>query len=163
MRHDPIPARAEKPQTFDLAAFTRGVVLKGIEAVADDKAEMKFRIMLARQCGFLSDDETAGMIREHGLEADQRGAAFRAIPKAPAPHRRHGPQANGKPPGRYARAEFFTEDDDGFRHKRVDKEADPGKVHPRPKERGRQVLSLPHDRRATKGPRQDRGTGKVAS
>lgn len=56
-------------ETFDLSAFARAVVLQGIEAVADDKSEMKHRIMLARQCGFLSDDETREWIVRHGLEA----------------------------------------------------------------------------------------------
>jgi hypothetical protein len=67
VRHEPLPPRADKP--FDLSSFARGVVLSGIEAVADDPAEMKHRIMLARQCGFLSDAETAEWIRKNGLEA----------------------------------------------------------------------------------------------
>jgi hypothetical protein len=69
VRHEPTLPRPREPGRFDLAAFARGVVLSGIEAVADDPEEMKFRIMLARQCGFLSDDETAAMIRANGLEA----------------------------------------------------------------------------------------------
>jgi hypothetical protein len=66
MRHEPMLPRDDKP--FDLSSFARGVVLSGIEAVADDPGEMKHRIMLARQCGFLSDAETADWIRKNGLE-----------------------------------------------------------------------------------------------
>lgn len=65
----PEPALPQSDKPFDLAAFARAVVLQGIEAVADDKPEMKARIMLARQCGMLSDDEAAEMIRANGLEA----------------------------------------------------------------------------------------------
>lgn len=67
MLHDPGLPTLDGP--FDLGAFARAVVRQGIEAVADDPAEMKERIMLARQCGMLSDEETAAMIRKHGLEA----------------------------------------------------------------------------------------------
>lgn len=56
-------------ETFDLAAFARGVVLSGILAASDDPGVMKERVMLARGCGFLSDDETAEWIARHGLEA----------------------------------------------------------------------------------------------
>lgn len=63
------PGLPETGSTFDLSAFARAVVMQGIEAVADDKPEMKARIMLARQCGMLSDNEAAAMIRLHGLEA----------------------------------------------------------------------------------------------
>lgn len=66
MRPEFIERRRET--AFDLGAFARNVVLSGIESAADDPAEMKFRIMLARQCGFLSDDETAAWIRNYGLE-----------------------------------------------------------------------------------------------
>lgn len=65
MRHESMLPRSDKP--FDLSGFARGVVLSGIEAVADDPSEMKHRIMLARQCGFLSDDETAEWIAKWGL------------------------------------------------------------------------------------------------
>jgi hypothetical protein len=54
--------------TFDLGAFARAVTRQGIEAVADDPAEMKERIMLARQCGMLTDDEATEMIRANKLE-----------------------------------------------------------------------------------------------
>lgn len=42
--------------SFDLAAFAKRTVLGGIDA-ATNKAERKERIMLARQCGFLTDEE----------------------------------------------------------------------------------------------------------
>lgn len=67
MRHEPILPRPDEP--FDLGRFARDVVISGIVAVADDKSEMKHRIMLARQCGFLSDDEARDWIARHGLEA----------------------------------------------------------------------------------------------
>ncbi len=67
MRPEPILPRSDKP--FDLGAFTRAVVLSGIEAVADDPSEQKFRIMQARSCGFLSDAETREWIAKRGLEA----------------------------------------------------------------------------------------------
>jgi hypothetical protein len=66
VRSEPILPRADRP--FNLAAFARQVVLSGIEAVADDKSEMKHRVMLARQCGFLSDQETRERIVKYGLE-----------------------------------------------------------------------------------------------
>lgn len=67
MRHEPILP----PQTgvFDLSDFARQVVIDGILAASDDKGIMKERIMLARQCGFLDDDETRLWIVQHGLEA----------------------------------------------------------------------------------------------
>lgn len=68
MRHDPIEPRAPKPQPFDLSAFARDVVLQGILAAADDKSIMKERVMLARECGFLSDDETREWVVRHGLK-----------------------------------------------------------------------------------------------
>lgn len=67
MRPEFIEPRRQ-PDSFDLSAFTRDVVLSGILAVTDDKAEMNHRIMLARQCGFVSDEETAAWIAEHGLK-----------------------------------------------------------------------------------------------
>ena len=39
------------------AGFTRLIVLSGIDAAMGDPAEMKRRILLARSCGFLNDDE----------------------------------------------------------------------------------------------------------
>lgn len=68
MRLEPGLPRPTAPGLFDLGAFARAVVLRGIEAVSDDPAECKARIMLARQCGMLSDDEAAGMIQAKGLE-----------------------------------------------------------------------------------------------
>lgn len=59
----------EPSQPFDLSSFARKVVLQGIHAATDDKGVMKERVMLARECGFLSDDETREMIVKHGLEA----------------------------------------------------------------------------------------------
>lgn len=66
MRHEPMLPGGDKP--FNLSAFCRDVVLSGIEAVRDDPSEMKERIMLARQCGILSDGETERMIAENGLK-----------------------------------------------------------------------------------------------
>ncbi|MXP42967.1 hypothetical protein [Allopontixanthobacter sediminis] len=68
MQHDPIPTE-RSPQSFDLAGFAKRTVEAGILAARDDKSEMKFRIMLARQCGFLSDDETRLWIIQHDLGA----------------------------------------------------------------------------------------------
>jgi len=68
MRHDPIPSQRESG-AFDLKAFAKRTVEQGILAASDDPAEMKFRIMLARQHGHLSDDETRLWITQHGLEA----------------------------------------------------------------------------------------------
>lgn len=65
MNHDPGLPDLE---TFDWRAFLRAVTIQGIEGVADDPAEMKDRILLARECGILSDDQTSEMIRANGLE-----------------------------------------------------------------------------------------------
>ena len=54
-------------ETFDLAEFARLTVLRGIDA-ADSPADMKARIMLARQCGFLSDAECEEWIIAKRLE-----------------------------------------------------------------------------------------------
>lgn len=69
MRPEFIEPRREADKPFDLRAFNRDMVLRGIEWAADDPSEMKERIFLARQCGFLSDDETRAWIVKHGLEA----------------------------------------------------------------------------------------------
>jgi hypothetical protein len=53
---------------FDWRTFTKDVTLQGINAVADDPSEMKFRIMLARECGIIADDEATEMIRANKLE-----------------------------------------------------------------------------------------------
>lgn len=67
MKHWPALPATDKP--FDLAHFAREVVLSGILAVEDDKAEMKTRIMQAWQNGHLSDTETRAWIVRHKLEA----------------------------------------------------------------------------------------------
>ena len=43
--------------------FTRLVVLGSIDAACGDPSEMKRRILLARQCGFLNDDEAEDWLR----------------------------------------------------------------------------------------------------
>lgn len=48
-------------------AFARLVVLGGIDAAMGNPFEMKRRIMLARQCGFLDDDETEHWLIAAGL------------------------------------------------------------------------------------------------
>ena len=53
--------------TFDLAAFAQRIVIAGIKNARQDPTEMKQRILLARQCGFLSDDETEEWIAMAGL------------------------------------------------------------------------------------------------
>jgi hypothetical protein len=53
---------------FNWRTFTKAVTLQGIEAVADDLPEMKARIMLARECGIITDDEATEMIRANKLE-----------------------------------------------------------------------------------------------
>ena len=66
MQHDAIPS--EKPHApFDLAAFARRTVIAGIWQAIDDPSEMKFRILLARDCGHISDEETSFMIATNGL------------------------------------------------------------------------------------------------
>ena len=67
MQHEAIPSETPR-DAFDLAAFAKSTVMSGIMAAADDKSVMKERIMLARECGFLTDTETRRMIVEHGLE-----------------------------------------------------------------------------------------------
>ena len=48
-------------------SFARLVVLGGIDAAMGDPSEMKQRIMLARQCGFLDDQDTADWLWLAGL------------------------------------------------------------------------------------------------
>lgn len=68
MQHETIPS--DLPRTaFDFPDFARSVVLGGIRAAVDDKGVMKERVMLARECGFLSDRETRQWVVEYGLEA----------------------------------------------------------------------------------------------
>lgn len=52
--------------TFDIAQFVRRIVLAAIEG-APNPSERKERIMLARQCGFISDEETEDFIVLGGL------------------------------------------------------------------------------------------------
>lgn len=56
--------------TFDLRAFARRVVLDGITDARGDPTEMKRRIMLARQCGHLTDQEAEEWIAMTGLKND---------------------------------------------------------------------------------------------
>lgn len=53
--------------TFGLAEFSRRVVIRGIFSVKSDKPEMKRRIMLARQCGFLTHEQGDAWVRLYGL------------------------------------------------------------------------------------------------
>lgn len=53
---------------FDWGTFTKRVVIAGIKSARqgpDD--DLKERIMLARQCGFLTDEETEFYIASWGL------------------------------------------------------------------------------------------------
>lgn len=68
MQHEAIPSELPRGP-FDLSAFARSTVLGGILEAADDKSEMKFRVMLARECGHLSDEETRRWVVEYGLES----------------------------------------------------------------------------------------------
>jgi len=54
---------------FSLASLARATVLAGIEHAVDDPSEMKFRIMLARQCGHITDEQTRDMIIANRLES----------------------------------------------------------------------------------------------
>jgi hypothetical protein len=53
--------------TFDLAAFAERIVWAGIKNARHDPSEMKQRIMLARQCGFVTDEECDFLIPALGL------------------------------------------------------------------------------------------------
>lgn len=55
---------------FCLATFAGRVVIDGIVAARNDPSEEKWRIMLARQCGFLTDEETEEWIAMAGLRAE---------------------------------------------------------------------------------------------
>lgn len=68
MQHEAIPSETPRGE-FDLSDFARSTVLGGILAAADDKSVMKERVMLARECGFLTDGETRQWIVDYGLEA----------------------------------------------------------------------------------------------
>lgn len=55
-------------ETFDLAAFAKRIVVAGIKnARRKPDEELKERVMLARQCGFLTDEETEFYIGAWGL------------------------------------------------------------------------------------------------
>ena len=62
---DPAIAKA-----FDLTSFARRIVIAGVKSARKgDDAELKSRVMLARQCGFLTDEETEFYIAAWGLKA----------------------------------------------------------------------------------------------
>lgn len=54
-------------ETFDLTTFCRRIILAACRAKGIDDSERKERIMLARECGFLTDEETKDMIVLGGL------------------------------------------------------------------------------------------------
>lgn len=68
MQHEAIPSELPRGE-FDLSAFSKSVVLAGVLAAADDKAVMKERLMLAYECGHLTEDEVRQWIRDYALEA----------------------------------------------------------------------------------------------
>ena len=56
--------------TFDLRSFAKRIVIAGIKnARRMDDAELKARVMIARECGFLDDEETEFYIGVWGLAA----------------------------------------------------------------------------------------------
>lgn len=59
----------DRYQTFHLGDFCRRVVVAGVKAKGISDEECKARIMLARQYGFLSDEETEEWIAIAGLAA----------------------------------------------------------------------------------------------
>ena len=62
-----LPHIPVETQTFDLAAFCRRIIIAACKAKGISDSERKERIMLARECGFLSDEETEDMIVLGGL------------------------------------------------------------------------------------------------
>jgi len=60
------PIATPTPAPF-WAEFTRRIIIAAIKAKGITDAERKERIMLARQCGFLSDDEAEDYIVFMGL------------------------------------------------------------------------------------------------
>jgi len=54
-------------ETFDLSQFCRRIIIAACKAKGINDAERKERIMLARECGFLTDEETEDMIVFQGL------------------------------------------------------------------------------------------------
>ncbi|NBQ13064.1 MAG: hypothetical protein EBU31_00275 [Proteobacteria bacterium] len=59
-----LPAPVE---AFDLAQFCRRIIIAACKAKGISDSERKERIMLARECGFLTDEETKDMIVLGGL------------------------------------------------------------------------------------------------
>jgi hypothetical protein len=57
------------PPTF-WQDFTRRIIMAAIKARGISDSERKERVMLARQCGFLSDEETEDYIVFWGLVHD---------------------------------------------------------------------------------------------
>lgn len=55
------------PATYDLGSFCSRIIIAAIKARGISDAERKERIMLARQCGFLSDEATEDYILHFGL------------------------------------------------------------------------------------------------
>lgn len=53
--------------TFDLSSFCSRIIMAAIKADGISDSERKERIMLARQCGFLSDEATEDYILHFGL------------------------------------------------------------------------------------------------
>lgn len=62
------PIATPTPSPF-WAEFTRRIIIAAIKARGITDSERKERIMLARQCGFLSDEETEDYIVFMGLMA----------------------------------------------------------------------------------------------
>ncbi|MBK9496661.1 MAG: hypothetical protein IPO08_19605 [Xanthomonadales bacterium] len=54
--------------TYDLASFARRIVIAGVKnARGKSDTELKERVMLARECGFMTDEETEFYIAAWGL------------------------------------------------------------------------------------------------
>lgn len=53
--------------TFDISRFCSRIIMAAIRANGISDSERKERIMLARQCGFLSDEATEDYILHFGL------------------------------------------------------------------------------------------------
>ena len=54
--------------TYDLGTFAKRIVMAGIKSARHDPGELKHRIMIARECGFLDDEETEFYIAAWGLK-----------------------------------------------------------------------------------------------
>lgn len=68
MKHELVPNDAPPRTERAFKVVTRASALRAIDAVSDDKSEMKERIMLARECGIISAFEAREMIVKNGLE-----------------------------------------------------------------------------------------------